>query len=98
MEIDMSFDVILETEMTYNLNGIENTFVGSVHLIGYPNGYWTMYDVDGVLIEDPANRCEEFDLSQNPHTAKAVKDWLYNNREFCERADYKVMEEYYDHV
>lgn len=94
----MSFDVTFEVEHTYNLNGVENTLIATVQLIGYPNGSWSIYDLRGELIEDPADRCIVWDLSQNPHLTKALTKWLEQNREFCERADDKVMEEFYDHV
>lgn len=99
MEIDMtSFAVKFAVEQTLHINGIEHTVDGSVELIGHPNGNWSLYDITGSLIEDPSDRCEVFDFDQNPHVAKAVMNWLKDNREFRERADEKVMEEFYDHV
>ena len=93
-----TFDVTFEYEKTFHLNGTENTFIGKVSLIGKPNGSWTFYDIDGILIEDPADRHEEFDLSQNPNTAKAVMNLLKQDPRFCRYADDEVVEVFHDHI
>lgn len=94
----MEFQVSFYTEKTFNLNGVDNTFEGTVHLVGNPSGRWSFYDIEGDLIEDLDGRCELLALEENPHTAKALMAWLKQDKGFCELAEEKVIEEYYDHV